>query len=179
MKKWLTALLLTLLMICAAEPELVPGVQTVDLLGNAVSGDLHGGFFLIGMDGEPGAGLDADHLIQIEMVEPLLVHGHGQDGHVGMVAHPDLGLADEDRAFAPDKLQDPAMLALLGQIPSPDPFGFDGAKGLEGKLIQVADHSYRLRNVETPNNGEPIVCLIIPNRIEICKGYFTNFTIFV
>ena len=71
------------------------------------------------------------------------------------------------------------MLALLGQIPSPDPFGFDGAEGLEGKLIQVADHSYRLRNVETPNNGEPIVCLIIPNRIEICKGYFTNFIIFV
>jgi ABC-type nitrate/sulfonate/bicarbonate transport system substrate-binding protein len=85
-----------------------------------------------------------------------------------MVAHPDLGLAHEDRAFALDKLQDPAMLALLGQIPSPDPFGFDGAKGLEGKIYSTWESPIELAMIRycmEKEGGDFDKVRLIPNNL--------------
>ena len=80
-----------------AEPEFVPGVQAAHLPGNLAAHQFHGGLLLVGMDGEADAGLDADDLVQIEMPEILALVGHGQDGHVGMVAQPELRLAHQHR----------------------------------------------------------------------------------
>ena len=115
----------------AAEVEFVPRVQAADLPGHIAAGDVHRGAVLVGMDREADTGLDADHLVQVEVVELLALVGHGQDGHVGMVAQPYLRLAHQHGALAALKLLDLAALGLLGQIASPDPFRFDGSVGLK------------------------------------------------
>jgi hypothetical protein len=99
------------------------------------AGKFHRGVLLVGMDGEPDAGLDADHLIQIEMLEAVTLCGHGENGHVGMVAQPNLRLAHLHGTLVPDKLQNPALSGLLGKITTPDTLRLDGSIGLKGKLV--------------------------------------------
>ena len=116
----------------AAEAELVTGVQPANLPQLLGMAQLHDGAVLVGMQGKPDTGLDAHGLVQIEMLEDLALTGHGEDGHVGMVAEPDLVLAHPDGALAPEKLQLFPALGLRSLIPAPAALGFDDAKGLKG-----------------------------------------------
>jgi hypothetical protein len=129
------------------------------------------------MDGKPDAGLDADSLIQIEMLEALSLGSHRQNGHIGMVAQPHLGLAHLHGTLAPDKLQDLTVLGLLGHITPTGTLRLDDAVGLKGKLVQIADHNVRLQSLRRRRREEIRYSVaIITNVVEICKGYFTFFT---
>jgi hypothetical protein len=132
------------------------------------------------MDGEPDTGFDADHLIQIEMLESVALDRNGKNGHIGMVTQPNLRLAYLNGGFTPDKLPNLAPLGLLRKITTPDTLRLDGSIDLKGKLVQIADHNIRLHNArQCRRRINQNYVVIIPNGIEKCKGYFTFFTNFV